>query len=204
MTIEWAESNPAQLIRRANWASLGKRIPENDTWRPTQKWCRSTVLSKDSTLEWACLIIDDDMRGDVSSHIVRHTAYHPRHVCQSWREDWTGKSRPTPETLRIYLGKWDIKALQSMARERLCYKAMKETMQEVERIKLYLLNSDDILMNAVGWSIVPDCIFQGGCSKGNRGCGWFDNGFDVDGWSSIEERYDLYNRWFNEHKTKEE
>ena len=200
MTIEWAESNPCQLIRRANLASLGKRIPENDTWKPSLAWCKKMVLARDSTIEWASLIIDDDIRGDVSSHLVRHTAYHPRHICESWRSDWTNKPRPTPDTLRIYLGKWNIKALQAMMRERLCYKAMRETVNEVEEIKLYLLNSSDILMQAVGWSLVPDCIFESGCNKGNRSCNWFNNGFDADGWSSVEERYDIYNKWFIEHR----
>lgn len=73
---------------------------------------------------------------------------------------------------------------------------MKETREEVERIKLYLANSDDVLMQAVAWASVPDCIYRSGCAMGKRSCNWFNNGFDADGWSSIEERYDLYNKWF--------
>ena len=200
MTIEWAETNPAKLIRRANLASMGKRVPESDTWKPSLALCKSMVLAEDSTIELASLIIDDDIRGDVAGHLVRHTAYHPRHIVQSAREDWTGKPRPGPEALRIYLGKWSIKALISMSRQRLCYRAMKETREEVEAIKRYLINSDDVLMQAVGWGLVTECVYRANCTAGKRSCHWFDSDWS-DGWSSIEERYDEYNKWFVEHKT---
>ena len=202
LTIEWAETNPAQLIRRANLTSMGKRIPENDTWKPTEKWARSIVLSEESTLEYASLIISDDIRGDVAGHVVRHSAYHPRHVLQSSRPDWTNKDRPGPEVKRMYLGKWDIKALIQASKERLCYRAMKETREEFEAIKLYLLNSDDVLMKAVGWSLCPACIYRSDCPFGKRGCGWMNNGFCSDGWDVIEDRYDQYNAQFiREHST---
>jgi hypothetical protein len=197
--IEWAESNPAQLIRRANLASMGKRPKEPDTWKPTLEWAKSMVLAEDSTLEMASLIIDTDMRGDVASHIVRATAYHPRHVVQSSRPDWTGKARPSPEVTRIYFGKWDIKALLQMSKERLCYRAMKETREEIEDIKLYLLRSDDILMQAVGWAMCPFCCYRCGCSFGKRSCGWFaKHEYNA---SDIEFRYDFYNDEFiNNHE----
>ena len=199
MTIEWAENNPAQLIRRANLASIGKRVPENDTWKPSLAWCKAMVLAQDSTLEWAHLIIDDDIRGDVSNQIVRATAYHPRHVCESWRPDWTNRPRPMPAEKRIYVGLWDIKALINFSRERLCYRAMKKTREEAEAIKRYLINSNDVLMQAVGWSLVPECVYRSDCTAGKRSCYWFDSDWS-DGWSSIEERYDEYNKWFAEHK----
>jgi hypothetical protein len=196
LTITWAESNPAQLIRRANLASMGKRPKEPDTWEPTLEWARLMVLAEDSTLEMASLIIDDDIRGDVASHIVRATAYHPRHVVQSSRPDWTGKARPGPEVTRIYFGKWNIKALLQMAKERLCYRAMKETREEIEAIKRYLLRSDDVLMKTVGWAMMPACVYRAACPFGKRSCKWFMGGFDVEGWDTIENRYDIYNEWF--------
>ena len=199
MTIEWAESNPAQLIRRANLASMGRRVPQNDKWKPTLAWCKSMVLAQDSTLEFAHLIIDDDIRGDVSNQIVRATAYHPRHVCESWREDWRhGKPRPMPAEKRVYVGLWDIKALINFSRERLCYRAMKETREEAEAIKLYLMRSGDVLMQAVGWALVNDCVYRYDCSFDKRSCGWFhDEKRSPDiRVCSLYDRYDSYNAWF--------
>jgi hypothetical protein len=196
LKIEWAESNPAQLIRRANLASMGKRPKEPDTWKPTLEWAKSMVLAEDSTIEQASLIIDTDMRGDVASHIVRATAYHPRHVVESSRPDYTGKPRPGQGVPRIYFGKWDIKALLQMSKERLCYRAMKETREEIETIKLYLLRSDDVLMQAVGWAMVPFCIYRCGCNFGKRTCGWIKDQEYKSG--EIEFRYNYYNAEFME------
>jgi hypothetical protein len=199
LTITWAESNPAQLIRRANLASMGKRPKEPDTWEPAIEWAKAMVLAEDSTLEYCSLIIDTDTRGDVASHIVRATAYHPRHVVQSSRPDYTGKARPGPEVPRIYFGKWDIKALLQMAKERLCYRAMKETREEIGAIKLYLLRSDDVLMKAVGWGMMPACVFRCGCNQGERSCGAIGEhgwGIDYDHATDLWYRYDNYNDWF--------
>lgn len=193
MTISWAESNPCELIRLANLTTIGKK--PKDGWTPTKEWARKQVLAEHSSLEFASLIIQGDIRGDVVNQLVRATAYHPRHEVQSSRPDWTNKPRPSPETLRGYMGKWDVKALLQMSKERLCNHAMKETREEVERLKLYLLKADDIFMNAVGWSMIPQCIYRGACPFLRNPCGWFESDW-ADGWSSLDERYDLYNDWF--------
>ena len=194
MTIEWAEKDPIGLIRRANDETLGKR---NVKHKPlTIEAAQALVLSMHSTLEMCSLIIDDDIRSDVSHQIVRATAYHPRHACESSREDWTGRPRSgDPSELKMYLGKWDIKALITMSHERLCYKAMKETREWIEEVKFNLLHSDDVLMQAVGWAMVPHCIMMYDCPFGKRSCGkWlmFRPYYSM----NLGERYDYYSTRF--------
>lgn len=197
MTIEWAEKDHIGLIRRANDETLGKR---NVKHKPlTIESAQALVLSGHSTLEMCSLIIDDDIRADVSHQMVRATAYHPRHACQSGRPDWVGKPRSgDPSELKMYLGKWDIKALITMSHERLCFKAMKETREFVEEVKFTLLHSDDVLMQAVGWALVPHCVMMYDCPFLNRSCGWFHDAKRSPELSvgPIKVRYDDYNNWF--------
>lgn len=194
MTIEWAEKDPIGLIRRANDETLGKRNVKHKPF--TLEAAQALVLSGHSTLEMCSLIIDDDIRADVSHQIVRATAYHPRHACQSGRPDWCGKPRSgDPSELKMYLGKWNIKALITMSHERLCFKAMKETREWVEEVKFSLLHSDDILMQAVGWAMVPYCVKCAGCIFGKKSCGYWakTNKLMLD--DNIVSRYDIYNSY---------
>ena len=201
MTPFWAEKNPARLIRAANLATLGKKVDVSptDTWSPSAPWCRDQVLARHSTLGWASIVFVDDVRSDVVSQLVRHTKGLPRFSVQSWRPDWTGKPRPrTPDEKRILASKWSIIALQDMARERMCFKAMKETREYVAYdMRLALLNSNDLLMEATAMSMVPICVFQGGCPFGEKTCGYYHGRavkFLPTKIDDIWARYELYNK----------
>lgn len=188
MTIEWATNNPALLIHRVNLATLHK-MPQSK-WMPTAQWCRDVLLSEHSTIEAVQLIIDGDFRADVVSHLVRSTVYHPRHYVGSFREDWTGKPRPRePGAIRRYMSLWNPKALIALGRDRLCYKAMKETRQAVEDIKIELCESGDILMQSIGWAMVPHCVYRNSCPF-KKSCRFFDPLKYRE--KSISGRYDIY------------
>jgi len=58
------------------------------------------LQAQHSTIEMCQIVVRDVVRGDVASHIVRHTKGHPRFTVESGRPDWTGKPRPPVEALR--------------------------------------------------------------------------------------------------------
>ena len=184
-------NDPLYVIQHANDVTLGKDRPSCLKCTMSE-WAIDTIIAEHSTLEFVDLLIESDIRSDVCHQIVRHTAYHPRHVVQSFRPDWTGKKRPEPHHHRKYLGKWSPKALFAMARQRLCYKAMEETRHFVEHIKRNLNDSPDFFLNAVGWAMVPECIYRNGCPF-KKPCG-FHEGFVCNN-TDIKSRYDSYQSW---------
>lgn len=196
MEIEWLESDPVSVIKKANLITLGRKIDK--VKEADEDWYIHTVLSEDSTLEWVHLKITDTVRSDVVNQLVRTTTYHPRHVVESFRPDWTGKDRPKDSaSLRLYSSLWTPKALIHMARDRLCYKAMKETRDKVFEIKDYL-SSDSTFMEYIGMAMVPHCIYRYGCPF-KKSCGYFNRfledrkkcGFDSDPFNIID-RYLTY------------
>lgn len=169
ITIETID-NPAWYIYRANCISIGKK-PRKD-WKPTREWCEDVLHSGHSTLEQVGIwIYDDAIRGDVASHIVRHTKGHPRHVVQSMRPDWTGKERPGPEVERRYIGFYNPLALIEMARQRLCAKAYGYTQSEMCKIKAALVKSNDVFIAVLGEYLRPDCDYRGYQCHQKKSCG---------------------------------
>lgn len=186
--------NPFYIIQHANDITLGKdRVFQPLPLNEQMEWAIMAMIAEHSTLEFVDILIESDIRSDVCHQIVRHTAYHPRHVVQSFRPDWTGKKRPEPHHHRKYLGKWSPKALFAMARQRLCYKAMQETRHFVEHIKKNLNDSSDFFLNAVGWAMVPECVYRNGCPF-KKPCGFYE-GFMATDKNNIKSRYDSYQHW---------
>jgi len=173
MNIFFAEKDVAQLVQIANMITLGKS--NIDSFIPTLAWARRQVQSEHSTLDLATVIIIDEVRSDVASHMVRHTAYHPSHYVQSKRPDWTGVPRPSdPAAKRLYMSRWPVKSLLAMARQRLCMNAMKETRIWVASVKSAMLKSNDVLMKAIGEGMVSICQYRGKCPFGKKGCGRYE------------------------------
>jgi len=80
-----------------------------------------------------------------------------------------------------------------MTQQRLCFRAMKETRQEMLDIIQAMWDSGEPLLEAVAFCSVPSCVFQMGCPEGKQCCHWIDDGLDV-------IPMDLWRRreWFNE------
>lgn len=206
MKAFWAEKNPAGLIRLANLATLGKEVDENEEYKPNSGWCTDAVLAEHSTLDWASIVFVDQVRTDVVSQLVRHTKSLPRFSVQSWRPDWTGKPRPrTPEEKRLIASKWTIRALQAMGRERLCYKAMKETQSYVAKeMRDALVMSGDMLMETTALSMVPACVYRFGCPN-KKPCGFwsaFIKDVPILPTCSIGRRYIEYQEYISADTTK--
>lgn len=181
-----------EMIHKANLISQGKLVDSVTFPSKIIDWCKDIVLSEHSTLEFVSFTITDTVRSDVVSQMVRHTAYHPRHVVQSFRPDWTHKDRPkNPMEERLYISQWNPKALIVMARQRLCNKAMKETRDWVLKLKLHLYFSSDNFSSVVGWAMVPECMYRGGCPF-KKSCGAYDMYAATTKTFSIKDRYDKY------------
>ena len=163
------QDNLGYEIYRANMVSLGK-VP-NDLYMITKKWVESVLRSEHSSLEFVNIKIEADIRGDVASHIVRHTKGHPRFVVQSHRPDWTGAGRPPISTERKIFISISPYALIQMARQRLCYHTMKETRDFMENIKQTLMLCDDVFLKALGEYLGPDCVYRGKICNNMKTCG---------------------------------
>ena len=101
----------------------------------------------------------------------------------------------------------NAQGLINMGRVRLCLQASKETRQYYEDLKATLHKDDDT--KEISNVLVPNCIYRFGCPEqfGNK-CEFFDKfiewsvkqGYSIKDLSNIQTRYDLYNKWFYEHK----
>ena len=173
MEVLSAELCPEDAISIANDTTVG-RISANTN--KSLAWSINQILSEHSTLDFASIIVIEETRSDVVSHIVRHTTHYPRFAVQSFRPDWTGQDRPKDQAQkRKFVSKWPYKAVIAMARQRLCMKSMKETRDWVLTLKQELLKSNKNIMKALGFAMVPECVYRGGCPFGPRGCGYYDN-----------------------------
>jgi hypothetical protein len=154
-------------------------------------------------MEWIHFTITDYlMRGDVASHLVRHTKGHPRFVVQSMRPDWNkGEARPASSTHRFFSMQATPLALMYMARQRLCTRAMKETREWMLELKRRMWEYGETygdgtsnVAQAMSLIMVPDCIAQCGCPYGKKTCGHFDKFIDNygDNFDQIDIRYKNY------------
>lgn len=161
--IEMIDRNPAWQVYRANLVSIGKRPTKPEDYAFSVDWCLAQLHAEHSTLEQIDIrIFDDALRGDTVSHLVRHTKGHPRHIVQSWRPDWTGKPRPSSDTPRWYLGKWNLYALIAEMRQRLCPAASAHTVKWSLELKAALIAHPDPMLQALGIYVMPDCDYRGG------------------------------------------
>jgi hypothetical protein len=190
--------HPIREIHATNLLTMGK-TPKGDL-----PFGPDLMLAEHSTLEFTDITIEDDVRGDVIHQITRHTKGHPRFAVQSSRPDWTGKERPPASTPRKFKMKANPIALMAMARQRLCFKAMKETREWMERLKANLYEEGDRLaeltdddssdyLTALSWAMVPECVYRAGCPYGSKSCGFYKKFHQSD---SIEGRYGQYNLYF--------
>lgn len=168
--------NPIRRIHQANLITIGKYKDTKDiNW--TKVPIASLMKKEHSTIEWAPIYIYTLTRKDVTSHIVRATKQHPRFVVQSGRPDWTGKERPPYDAPTHFMVEANPLALISMARQRLCFTAMKETREWMQAVTSTLLigstdlsNEQAVFLKAVGEAMLPNCLYRGECYEGKKSC----------------------------------
>lgn len=130
----------------------------------------------------------------VGVHWVRH-----KWECfvATQRTDRTGVPRDKlpQDTPQDFTGEANTQHLIDTQRKRLCYQASPETREQAEDLKTTVTEEVD---QHIGWSMVPNCIYRGGCPEPNC-CGYYYELLKEDpdiGSSNIHKRYDAYNRLF--------
>lgn len=210
--IRCISDDPLMDVSRANGVSRGVLSIEAPSLDP-DKWLRFFIAGH-STAEWIPIVVEDaTMRGDVASHIVRHTKGHPRFVVQSKRPDWNkGQARPSSDSSRLFSMLVTPISLKYMAHQRLCTRAMKETRDWMMALKQamwgwrrsytsYNYGDDDtegsarkIVIHMTSLTMVPECVAQCGCPYGKKTCGHFDTFLSMfgDDFDKIDIRYKNY------------
>lgn len=185
ITLRILNEEPLEDLREAIATTIGKERLSD--WKPTKEG-----IHKDLFRYYAELFIAnhsivrsvhfrikiDNARKDVTRQLLRATKGHPQPFVESSRPDWTGVPRDENATNRFT---WDHtpESFITMAQQRLCFRAMKETRQEVFDIIRAMWDSGEPLLEAVAFCSVPSCVFQMGCPEGKQNCGWFDS-FEFD------------------------
>lgn len=136
----------------------------------------------------------------VAVHWVRHIWYC---VVNTQRSDRTGLDRDKlpQDTLQNFIGEENVQHLIDTDRKRLCFQASPETRECAVSQKLAIEELEPLIASV----LVPNCIYRCGCCE-KDGCKHFDN-FLV--WwnanstepieiTNVQERYDVYNRYFHE------
>lgn len=138
----------------------------------------------------------------IKSWIATHWSRH-KWECfiSTQRDDRTGVPRDElPQAAPVnFVGEANAQHLIDTMRRRLCFTAHPETVAYAEELKITLRATQPEL-SAV---LVPNCVYRHGCPE-MEGCGFWwdflrwcrDNNLYVGG-VSIQERYDLYNAYFD-------
>lgn len=142
-----------------------------------------------------------------ATHFARHWLGWQKWI-STQRTDRTGvdRNKAPQDTPVVYDGEANAMALINVGRKRLCYQASTETRQYMEDLKETIRKSGEEEISDV---IVPNCIYRMGCPE-FKTCGHmkgFMNYIDSLGYTAldlldIQTRYDLYNAYFYERRSK--
>lgn len=182
MEIEIITKDPYYTLKDLNCISMNKRAKDSNRQKERTEKAKKDVyeyymdcfISKHSTIDCIMFkIVDDNCRGDIASHLVRHTKKHPRFVVGSCRPDWNGgkKRKPLDEEFKHFGSVWSISAFQKMAAQRLCYRAASYTRKWVIEVLKAMDESGVPLLMACSMTCVPNCVCYAGCIEGKRTCG---------------------------------
>ena len=173
--VEMVTENPLYILKDANCITIGKRAKRDrkEAHEEAKRYFLQKLIEEHSTVEWIHFrIIDEDNRGDIASHITRHSKGLPRFVVQSSRPDWNkgAKRKPLDETFIKFGSLWNPLAFINMCRQRLCNRA-----SEIDRAWLRVVldvmkNSNDPFFEALEMCCVPNCVYRGYCPE-QKSCG---------------------------------
>lgn len=132
----------------------------------------------------------------IATHWCRH-----KWECfiKSQRSDRTGILRDElPQNAPVdFTGEMNAQAAIDTMRKRLCRQASPETREYAEDFKAALHEYEPELAD----TLVPNCVYRCGCPE-TKTCGWWDRMLQKTGGllasTHIDERYELYNRLFQE------
>ena len=179
--IEIITKDPLYNLKDMNCITMNKRAKKSNKMleQPKDKnevyeYYMDKFIARHSTAEIIQIkVVDDDCRGDIASHIVRHTKSHPRFAVGSCRPDWNNgkKRKPLDEEYKEFGSVWNVIAFQEMAAQRLCYRAASYTRKWAIDLLKTMDESGDPLLMAISMTCVPNCIRYAGCIEGTKTCG---------------------------------
>lgn len=183
-------------------ATVGK--PDLDH-EPSANFKRNILIAEHSPIRG---IIVKWRWAAIKSWIATHWSRH-KWECfiATQRSDRTGVSRDDlPQSSPVdFTGEANAQHLIDTMRKRLCGMAHPETREYAEDFKTALLAVQPEISDV----LVPNCVYRCGCPE-MKTCGFWDDFADWCEWHSnpisstlsVQERYDLYNRYFKErHRT---
>ena len=193
-------------------------------WQDVVDGCRATVkkppLGHEPSREFKMGILISEhspirsiivrwMWKNIKSWIATHWSRH-KWECfiRTQRSDRTGVNRDElPQAAVVeFIGEANAQHLIDTMRKRLCFCAHSETRVLAEDLKIALRDTQPELFGV----LVPNCVYRGGCPE-MRPCGfwtafaeWCDYAQDEDlnAFTTIQQRYDLYNRYFDEKRNR--
>lgn len=173
---------------------------------PSDAFKRRILISEHSpvralTIRWRW----ENIKSWVATHWVRHVW---NCFVSTQRSDRTGTPRDKlpQDSLVNFRGEANVQHLIDTWRKRLCFQASPETREYAEDFKSTLKDVEPEIANV----LVPHCVYRCGCPEFDQEdknrcrawekfCEWcFVNRFTVVQKVSIQERYDLYNEFFQE------
>ena len=155
--------DPYYQIRDAACITEGKRAKKRDKLLGDERdFCERAFIAKHSILRAAHFTIIDTVRTDVEHQLLRATKGSPQPYCQSKRPDWNqGKARlPDDQSYSLFGHQHTAESFMAECNQRLCFRAMKETREEVLRILKAMDESGIPFFEALALCCVPSCIAQ--------------------------------------------
>jgi|GEM_PF-4589774 len=215
MTVKskYCADNQLENLKESLLITVGKMLSENGKKKITDmsdkdffNYIVKFLISEHSIISNIEIRIVDQMDKNIRNQIVRHTKGRPRFYCQSSRPDWNNGQQRDPNQKTFNILDWNAEAFREMTRQRLCYRTEKNTRQWIEKVLNDLFNDgyindglqhhDHVLLNAVCFCAVPNCVYRFGCPEVN-GCDWFENNF----FGKINSRGEnIINRYLLYHK----
>lgn len=189
------------------------------TWAEILDACRSTVskkfLNKEPSEEFKKAILTAEhspIRTRSFKWVWRNLPYwlamhYARHHSgfEKWistqrndRQDNYDREQAPQDAPVTFIGEGNTQALINMAKVRLCFTAAPKTRNKMVELKKEINEVDP----AVAWSMVPSCIYRGGCVEEGLGTGcnfykkFLERHPEITMETTIQERYDIYNAEF--------
>lgn len=192
MTIDVRCLTRFKDVREAAYVTSWKPLESLDNKEDTRSIILNYLISEHSPIRsFVIRVYFNEIPKRVAGHLVRHV--HALSFMSSSRPDWFPDKASTDVVNLIQ--DYNAQALIDMSRKRLCHRAYEDTRKVVETLKAQLLSSCSIYYQALGFVMVPNCIYRCGCPE-PKSCGLFERfkafykGEDI--CSDILDRYDKY------------
>lgn len=199
--------NDWKRIKNHCRTTVNKKFTDNE---PSAEFKKKLLISEHSPIR--LLEIDwtwEDIKSWVSVHWTRHkhekfvsTQRDDRKEHEISRDDMP---QGTPVVMDNYA---NAQQLIDIFRKRLCYQASPETREYAEDFKMAIREIEPELSDV----LVPNCVYRNGCPEFEM-CkerifaeflNWvMDKEGSLTKMFKVEERYKLYNEWFNERHKEE-